>query len=84
MGNLERNSETWKNPGFSGFVCRVSGIGGVAKRSGFYPGFWFFGFKDPSLVRTLFQILSCKQNLKPNQNCQLPSIGKIGKSILKM
>ena len=27
MGYLERNSETWKTPGFSGFECRVSGIG---------------------------------------------------------
>ena len=30
MGYLERNSETWKNPGFSGFECRVSGIGRVS------------------------------------------------------
>ena len=30
MGYLERNSETWKNPGFSGFECRVSGIGQVS------------------------------------------------------
>ena len=29
MGYLERNSETWKTPGFSGFECRVSGIGRV-------------------------------------------------------
>ena len=27
MGYLKRNSETWKPPGFSGFECRVSGIG---------------------------------------------------------
>ena len=30
MGYLERNSETWKTPGFSGFECRVSGIGRVS------------------------------------------------------
>ena len=30
MGYLERNSETWKTPGFSGFECRVSGIGQVS------------------------------------------------------
>ena len=30
MGYLERNSETWKPPGFSGFECRVSGIGRVS------------------------------------------------------
>ena len=30
MGYLERNSETWKTPGFSGFECWVSGIGRVS------------------------------------------------------
>ena len=30
MGYLERNSETWKTPGFSGFERRVSGIGRVS------------------------------------------------------
>ena len=30
MGYLERNSETWKTPGFLGFECRVSGIGRVS------------------------------------------------------
>ena len=30
MGYLERNSETLKTPGFSGFECRVSGIGRVS------------------------------------------------------
>ena len=30
MCYLERNSETWKTPGFSGFECRVSGIGRVS------------------------------------------------------
>ena len=30
MGYLERNSEPWKTPGFSGFECRVSGIGRVS------------------------------------------------------
>ena len=30
MGYLERNSETWKTPGFSGFECWVSGIGQVS------------------------------------------------------
>ena len=45
MGYLERNSETWKTPGFSGFECRVSGIGWVrvTKQLGYSPqvsGFW--------------------------------------------
>ena len=53
MGYLERNSETWKTPGFSGFECRVSGIGRVSifrfgsgsgsKRVRLFPrvsGFW--------------------------------------------
>ena len=51
MGYIERNSETWKNPGFSGFECRVSGIGRVSifgsgsgsKKVGLFPrvsGFW--------------------------------------------
>ena len=53
MGYLERNSETWKTPGFSGFECRVSGIGRVSifgfgsgsgsKKVGLFPrvsGFW--------------------------------------------
>ena len=30
MGYLERNSETGKTPGFSGFECRVLGIGRVS------------------------------------------------------
>ena len=30
MGYLERNSETWKTRGFSGFECRVLGIGQVS------------------------------------------------------
>ena len=30
MGYLERNSETSNTPGFSGFECRVSGIGRVS------------------------------------------------------
>ena len=30
MGYLERNSETWKTPRFSGFERRVSGIGRVS------------------------------------------------------
>ena len=30
MGYLERNSETWKTPGFSGFEYRVSGISRVS------------------------------------------------------
>ena len=47
MGYLERNSETWKTPGFSGFERRVSGIGRVSifgfgsgsgtKRVGLFP-----------------------------------------------
>ena len=53
MGYLERNSETWKNPGISGFECHVSGIGRVSifrfglgsgsKKVGLFPrvlGFW--------------------------------------------
>ena len=53
MGYLERNSETWKTPGFSGFERRVSGIGRVSifrfgsgsgsKRVRLFPrvsGFW--------------------------------------------
>ena len=32
MGNLEGNSDTWKNPGFLGFECRDSGIGRVSGR----------------------------------------------------
>ena len=58
MGNLERNSETWKTLGFSmpgfkywsGFNFRVR----VGKRSGYSPGFQVFGFKDPSLINTTF------------------------------
>ena len=63
MGYLERNSETLKTPGFSGFECRVSGIGRVSifgfglgsgsKKVGLFPrvsGFRVFGFKDPSLA----------------------------------
>ena len=30
MGNLGGNSDAWKNPGFSGFECWVSGIGRVS------------------------------------------------------
>ena len=30
MGNLKENSDIWKNAGFSGFECRVSGIGRVS------------------------------------------------------
>ena len=50
MGYLERNSETWKTPGFSGFECRVSGIGRVSifgfgqqKSQVICPGFGFSG-----------------------------------------
>ena len=53
MGYLERNSETWKTPGFSGFECRVSGIGRVSifgfgsgsgtKIVGLFP--WVLGFR---------------------------------------
>ena len=38
MGNLEGNSDTWKNLGFLGFECRVSGIGWVS----------IFGFRSGS------------------------------------
>ena len=42
MENLERNSETWKTPGFLGFECRIS-IFGFGKRKGqvFTPGVGF-------------------------------------------
>ena len=52
MGYLERNSETWKTPGFSGFERRVSGIGRVSIFGFGYqnsrvipPGFGFSGSK---------------------------------------
>ena len=52
MGYLERNSETWKTPRFSGFECRVSifrfGSGSGSKKFGLFPR--DFGFKDPSLI----------------------------------
>ena len=64
MGYLERNSETWKTPGFSGFECRVSGIGRVSifgfgsgsgsKKVGLFPrvsGFWV---QRPITIRYLF------------------------------
>ena len=65
MGYLERNSETWKTPGFRvlnvgfrvlvGFQFSGSGRVWVAKKSGYSPGFRVFGFKDPSLfIFTLF------------------------------
>ena len=39
MGYLERNSEPWKTPGFSGFECRVSifGFGSGSKKVGLFP-----------------------------------------------
>ena len=43
MENLERNSETWKTPGFLGFECRIS-IFGFEKQKGqvftLGVGFW--------------------------------------------
>ena len=63
MGYLERNSETWKTPGFSGFECRVSGIGRVSifgfgsgsgsKKVGLFPRVSGFRVQRPitSLVR---------------------------------
>ena len=58
MGYLERNSETWKTPGFSGFERRVSGIGRVSifrfgsglgiKKVGFFP--WVSGFRVPEPI----------------------------------
>ena len=61
MGNLEGNSETWKNLGFSGFECRVSGIGRLSilgfgsgsKKVRFLP--WDFGFGYPSLLPTVIE-----------------------------
>ena len=65
MGYLERNSETWKTPGFSGFECRVSGIGRVSifgfgsgsgsKKVGLFPR--VSGFRVQRPITNLEQLL---------------------------
>ena len=52
MGYLERNSETWKTPGFSGFECRVSGIGWVrvTKQLGYSPQVLGFRVQRPITI----------------------------------
>ena len=63
MGYLERNSETWKTPGFSGFECRVSGIGRVSifgfgsgsgsKKVGLFPRVSGFRVQRPITTPTM-------------------------------
>ena len=57
MGLLERNSETWKTPGFSGlgYWLGFNFWVRVAKKSGYSPGFLVFRLKDPSLVIPLIE-----------------------------
>ena len=65
MGYLERNSETWKTPGFSGFERWVSGIGRVS----------IFGFRSGSGTKIvgLFPRVSGFRVQRPitrlDQNC---------------
>ena len=67
MGYLERNSETWKTPGFSGFECRVSGIGRVSifgfgsgsgcKKVGLFPRVSGFRVQRPITTSTLVVLI---------------------------
>ena len=63
MGYLERNSETWKTPGFSGFERRVSGIGRVS--------IFGFGSGSGSKIVGLFPRVLGFQVQRPITNCGL-------------
>ena len=73
MGYLERNSETWKTPGFSGFECRVSGIGRVSifgfgsgsgsKKVGLFPRVSGFRVQRPITTNiTIYRIIGANNN----------------------
>ena len=60
MGYLERNSETWKTLGFSGFECQVSGIGWVS--------IFGFGLGSGSKIVRLFPRVSGFRVQRPITN----------------
>ena len=84
MGYLERNSETWKTPGFSGFECRVSGIGRVSifgfgsgsgsKKVGLFPR--VSGFRVQRPITTPVSIAPIRQffKCKKSQLCSAHSL----------
>ena len=73
MGYLERNSETLKTPGFSGFECRVSGIGRVSifgfgsgsgsKKVGLFPRVSGFRVQIPITNPAFFKLIIRKSCL---------------------
>ena len=78
MGYLERNSETWKTPGFSGFECRVSGIGRVSifgfgsdsgsKKVGLFPRVSGFRVQRPITTLALHKQQLKLRSVLPTQN----------------